>query len=245
MALDQPVVRAPVLPSVDWLNAPEAPTLAGLRGRSILIDFWDFSCINCLRTLPVLRDWYERYGQAGLAMLGVHTPEFPFARDPLQVQAAVGRLGIRWPVALDNSQQVWTAFANHAWPSIYLIDPSGYLRFRQEGEGGYVGIEESIRALLTEAGLDPSALPPFGSDPSDETGGGAACLPATPELQAESLGNGPVEGGKPRSLSLPPQRPEGSYYLAGDWQLMDQGMSLVSETGEAVLPFQASAVTPS
>ena len=242
MALDRQIVRAPDFPLVDWLNAPEPPALAGLRGRSVLVDIWDFTCINCLRTLPALRDWHERYQQAGLAVLGVHTPEFPFAHDPRHVQAAVGRLGIRWPVALDNDQVIWTAFANHAWPSIYLIDADGYIRFRHVGEGGYPHIELAVRALLAEFGQDPSALPPFGSGGAQEDGEGVVCLPATPELQTESLGNGPIEGDKSRSLTLPHDRVEGSFYLDGEWRELDRGLSLVSKAGEAVLPFRASAV---
>jgi thiol-disulfide isomerase/thioredoxin len=242
MALDRQIVRAPDFPPVDWLNALEAPPLAGLRGRSIFVEFWDFTCINCLRTLPAVRDWHERYREAGLAVLGVHTPEFPFARDPLHVQAAVGRLGIRWPVALDNDQAIWTAFANHAWPTIYLIDADGYIRLRHVGEGGYTPIEEAVRALLAETGLAPSALPPIGPAGEQEEGEGAVCFPATPELQTESLGNGPIERDKSRNLTLPHDRVEGSFYLDGEWRERHQGLSLVSEAGEAVLPFQASAV---
>ena len=242
MALDRQIVRAPEFPAVDWLNAPQPPTVAGLRQRSVLVDIWDFTCINCLRTLPSLRDWHERYREAGLAVLGVHTPEFPFARDPRHVQAAVGRLGLRWPVALDNEQTIWTAFANYAWPSIYLIDAEGYLRFRHVGEGGYARVEEAIRTLLTEAGQDEEALPPMRPDAVDEGGEGAICLPVTPELQLESLGNGPIEGDRSQSLLLPEERPEGAFYLDGQWRLVDRGLSLVSEAGEAILPFRASAV---
>ncbi len=242
MALDRPIVRAPEFSVVDWLNASEPPTLAGLRGRPVLIDIWDFSCINCLRTLPTLRDWHQRYEEAGLAVIGVHTPEFPFEREPAHVQAALGRLGIRWPVALDNEQTIWTAYANRAWPSLYLVDSAGYLRFRHAGEGDYARTENAIREVLIEAGLEEAALPPSGAEGVEEHGDGAVCLPATPELHAESLGNGPVEAGRAKPLALPHQRPEGSFYADGEWKLVAQGLSLVSGRGEVVLPFRAAAV---
>jgi len=242
MVLDRQIVRAPEFPPVDWLNAPEPPTLAGLRGRPVLIDIWDFTCINCLRTLPTLRDWHARYREAGLAVLGVHTPEFPFERNPHHVQAALGRLGIRWPVALDNDQAIWTAYANHVWPSMYLVDGAGYLRYRHAGEGEYARTEHAIRDLLIESGQSGVALPPTGARGNEEFVEGGACLPSTPELQAESLGNGSFELDRAKVLALPDQRAEGVFYADGEWQLNAQGLSLVSGQGEVVLPFRAAAV---
>ncbi len=240
MGLDRRVVRAPQLPRVDWLNLDGAPPLDGLRGHPILLDIWDFTCINCLRTLPVLRDWHARYQEVGLRVIGVHTPEFSFARHPGFVRAACGRLGVTWPVALDPDQTIWTSLANAVWPTMYLIDPDGYLRFRHEGEGGYRETEDALRELLAQAGVRPADLP-FESDAVPALSG-AACLPATPELQCEALGNRPGRTDEPTELILPQDVREGAFYLGGAWSLADRGWTLHSRKGEIALPFQAESV---
>ena len=136
-----------------WINtADEAPlTLAGLRGRVVLIDFWTYSCINCLRTLPQLKAWDEAYRGEGLTIVGVHSPEFGFERVPDNVRSAVRRLGIRYPVALDNDFATWRAYANQYWPATYLIDRDGRVRFHHFGEGDYEETERRIRQLLGES----------------------------------------------------------------------------------------------
>jgi len=240
MALDRPLVRAPEFPPVEWLNTPAPPSLAEQRGRVLLVDVWDFTSINCLRTLPTLRDWHRRYEDSGLVTLGVHTPEFPFARDSETVRRAVGRLGIRWPVALDDRQQIWTAFANRVWPTVYLIDRAGTIRFRREGDGGYHEIEAAIRALLAESEAGQAALPPPLTSDQDRPGG-AVCLPATPELQIEAI-DGPLPEDEATSLAIPERRAEGAFYLEGEWRAVRRGVTLESERGEIVLPFQGSAV---
>jgi thiol-disulfide isomerase/thioredoxin len=161
MALDPRTVRAPEFPRVEWLNSPDPLIMADFRGRTVLVDLWDFTCINCLRTLPYLRDWHERYQAAGLIIIGVHTPEFAFGRSASLVRSALGRLGVRWPVALDNDQEIWTAYANHAWPTAYLVDADGYLRARHPGDAGYHRLEADLRQLLAgrEAAREP--LPPI------------------------------------------------------------------------------------
>ena len=122
-----------------WLNTPadEPLTLAGLRGRVVLVDFWTYSCINCLRTLPHLEAWDEAYRKDGLTIIGVHSPEFAFEHVPDNVRSAVRRLGIRYPVALDNDFATWRAYANQYWPAKYLIDRTGRIRFHHFGEGDY------------------------------------------------------------------------------------------------------------
>jgi hypothetical protein len=241
MALDRPRVRAPEFPPVEWLNTPAPPSPADFLGQVRLVDVWDFTCINCLRTLPLLRDWHGRYLDSGLAMLGVHTPEFPFAHDREAVRSAIGRLGIRWPVALDNHQEIWSAFANRAWPTVYLIDRAGYIRYRREGEGGYVDLEAAIRALLVEAHPEGPSLPSALTFEQGATPDGV-CLPVTPELQVESVGNGCLTEEETSRLSLPARRAEGAVYLEGEWHLARRGLTLKSERGEIVLPFQAGAV---
>jgi thiol-disulfide isomerase/thioredoxin len=125
-------------------------SLAQLRGRVVLIDFWTYSCINCLRTLPHLKAWNDAYRGAGLTIVGVHSPEFAFERVPDNVRAAVDRLGVRYPVALDNDFATWQAYSNQYWPAKYLIDRSGRLRYHHFGEGAYEETERVIRQLLGE-----------------------------------------------------------------------------------------------
>ncbi|HEV8249446.1 MAG TPA: cytochrome c biogenesis protein DipZ [Gaiellaceae bacterium] len=141
----------------DWINS-RALTLAGLRGKVVVVDFWTYSCINCLRTLPYLKAWYAAYRKAGLVVLGVHSPEFSFEHVPANVRNAVRELGIRYPVALDNYFETWRAFANQYWPAKYFIDRRGHIRFIHFGEGDYGESEHVIRTLLAEGGEAPPML---------------------------------------------------------------------------------------
>jgi len=139
-----------------WFNTPggRALTLSSLRGRVVLIDFWTYSCINCLRTLPALKAWDGRYRRDGLTIIGVHAPEFPFERDAGNVERAIARNGLRYPVAQDNEFATWRAYGNQYWPAKYLIDARGRVRYVHFGEGEYGATERAIRALLSEAGHD-------------------------------------------------------------------------------------------
>jgi cytochrome c biogenesis protein CcdA/thiol-disulfide isomerase/thioredoxin len=135
-----------------WINTPGgAPlSLAKLKGKVVLVDFWTYSCINCLRTLPHLKAWDRAYRKAGLTIVGVHSPEFSFERVPDNVRSAVQRLGVRYPVALDNDFATWRAYSNDYWPAEYLIDKSGHIRHEHYGEGSYGETESAIRRLLGE-----------------------------------------------------------------------------------------------
>ena len=137
-----------------WLNAPAPLSLQALRGKVVLVDFWTYSCINCVRTLPHLTAWYERYKNDGLVIVGVHTPEFAFERETQNVQNAIKQFNITYPVAQDNDYQTWKNYQNHYWPAEYLIDAKGHIRRTHFGEGGYDHMEEAIRALLKENGHD-------------------------------------------------------------------------------------------
>jgi cytochrome c biogenesis protein CcdA/thiol-disulfide isomerase/thioredoxin len=137
--------------AISWLNsAPLTPE--ALRGKVVMIDFWTYSCINCLRTLPYLRAWQDRYGTHGFTIIGVHAPEFAFEKDPRNVERAVRDLKITYPVAVDNNYAIWRAFNNEYWPAHYFIDAQGHIRGHHFGEGGYEESEKTIRELLTEAG---------------------------------------------------------------------------------------------
>ena len=150
------------LPSFDglgpWINSPPL-TREQLRGKVVLIDFWTYSCINCLRSIPFVRAWHERYASDGLVVIGVHAPEFAFEREPANVRKAVTDLGIRYPVALDNQFRLWRALKNNYWPAHYFIDAKGRVRFHHFGEGGYRRSEQVIRQLLAEAGRAPRGGP--------------------------------------------------------------------------------------
>ena len=124
----------------------------GLRGKVVLVDFWTYSCINCIRTLPHLRDWDASYREDGLTILGVHSPEFEFEKDPCNVGRAVKDFDIEYPVALDPNMRTWPKFYNHYWPAHYLIDKTGTIRSVHYGEGEYVDTENEIRELLGEPG---------------------------------------------------------------------------------------------
>jgi cytochrome c biogenesis protein CcdA/thiol-disulfide isomerase/thioredoxin len=142
-----------------WFNTPgDRPlSLRGLRGRVVLIDFWTYTCINCIRTLPYVTAWDERYRNEGLTVVGVHTPEFPFEREAGNVADAIEQNGIHYPVAQDNEYGTWNAYGNQYWPAKYLIDARGRVRYAHFGEGEYGATEAAIRELLAEAGHRPGA----------------------------------------------------------------------------------------
>lgn len=153
----------PMMPSLSgasgWINSPPL-TRDSLRGKVVLIDFWTYSCINCLRTLPYIQAWEKKYKSAGLVVIGVHTPEFPFEKVPANVEKAVRELGISYPVALDDNYKIWTAFHNEYWPAHYFVDSEGRIVYQHFGEGDYAQSEGWIQQLLEErAGAQP---PPQG-----------------------------------------------------------------------------------
>jgi cytochrome c biogenesis protein CcdA/thiol-disulfide isomerase/thioredoxin len=141
-----------------WLNgAPLRPE--DLRGKVVLVNFWTYSCINCLRTLPQVREWAEKYRERGLQVVGVHSPEFAFEKDVGQVSKALTALQVSYPIAVDNNLEIWRALGNQAWPAFYLIDADGRIRYRSLGEGGYDSVEKWIQRLLSEAKSAPVTLP--------------------------------------------------------------------------------------
>ena len=151
-----------------WLNTPggRAASLASLRGKVVLVDFWTYSCINCLRTLPHLRAWYAAYHNDGFEIVGVHTPEFAFEHVLGNVRQATHDLNVTWPVALDNGYKTWTAYSNNYWPAEYLVDKAGRVRRYHAGEGEYDVMEQAIRSLLAARG---TALPKHRTSVPDET----------------------------------------------------------------------------
>ena len=144
------------LPSFDgatgWLNSPPL-TVDDLRGKVVLVDFWTYTCINWLRSLPYVRGWAEKYKDQGLVVIGVHAPEFRFEKDVDNVRRAAKDTKIDFPIAIDNDYAIWRAFDNHYWPALYVIDAQGRIRHHQFGEGGYESSERIIQQLLGEAGF--------------------------------------------------------------------------------------------
>jgi cytochrome c biogenesis protein CcdA/thiol-disulfide isomerase/thioredoxin len=140
----------PLTGATQWLNSPPLSS-ESLRGKVVLVDFWTYSCINCLRTLPYLKAWNEKYSAQGLVILGIHTPEFAFEKDPHNVEQALHDLGISYPVAMDNQFAIWNAFSNKYWPAHYLIDANGKIRHQHFGEGAYQETEQMIQSLLKES----------------------------------------------------------------------------------------------
>ena len=159
-------LHAPELQGIEgWINSRPL-TLEELRGRVVLIDFWTYTCVNCVRTFPYLRDWHEKYADHGLVIIGVHTPEFEFEKLKQNVQEAAEVHGLEYPIAQDNGYFTWKAFFNNAWPAKYLIDQEGNIRYTHRGEGAYAETEQVIRELLAESGADVSLIPPnVSSDP--------------------------------------------------------------------------------
>jgi cytochrome c biogenesis protein CcdA/thiol-disulfide isomerase/thioredoxin len=207
-----------------WLNTPgDRPlALARLRGKVVLVDFWTYSCINCLRTLPHLRTWYAEYHNDGLEIVGVHTPEFAFEHVLANVRRATKELHVTWPVALDNGYGTWDAYRNEYWPAEYLIDRSGRLRSAHFGEGEYVQSEQAIRELLSEGG---PTLATRTTPVPDATPTGVV----TPEtyLGAERLdlsrytGTHPVRG-RESAYAFGRSLPQNAISYAGLWNLGPQ-----------------------
>ncbi len=154
-----------------WINSTPF-TLENQKGKVVLIDFWTYTCINCIRTLPYLNDWHSKYSDDGLVILGIHAPEFEFEKLAKNVQDSVRRLGIKYAIAQDNNMITWDAFNNRYWPAKYIIDKNGKVRYQHFGEGSYGETESIIRALLTDAGYDVSDIGfSYGLQENDTAGG--------------------------------------------------------------------------
>lgn len=168
--------RAPEFPKgLEWKNS-DPLKMKDLRGKVVLIDIWTYSCVNCVRTLPHLKRWHETYADKGLVIIGVHTPEFDFEKDPENVEEAMREFGIKYPVVLDSENKIWNLYANKYWPRKFLINKEGYIVYDHAGEGGYAETEHMIQKALKEIGVKD--LPAIGPDDSV---GGSVCYRTTPE----------------------------------------------------------------
>jgi thiol-disulfide isomerase/thioredoxin len=228
-----------------WINSSPLDTKA-LRGKVVLVDFWTYSCINCLRTLPYVRAWSQKYGPHGLVVIGVHTPEFGFERMPANVQRAVKELGIDYPVAVDSQMKLWRAFETRAWPSFYFVDAQGQIRYRQLGEGRYDQAEKLIQQLLREAGhsnVPADMVMPQG------TGSQAAAGQQRPGSDETYLGSARAEGfvstmgdlrsGSPVGFTAATRLRLNQWTLAGRWAVDEDQIQLAEAGGRIRYRFRA------
>jgi thiol-disulfide isomerase/thioredoxin len=229
--------------AVAWLNSPPL-NRDQLMGHVVLVDFWTYSCINCLRSIPYVRAWAEKYKDSGLVVIGVHTPEFAFEKDLDNVRRAVSELKITYPVALDNDYRIWKAFSNSYWPADYLVDTTGNIRFHHFGEGKYDESERQIQQLLKErdgqlsvngfvkVAATGAEAPPDSDVESPETYVGYD--------RADSfMSPGGLQHDVPHLYSIP-KRPElNQWALSGTWTDHSQVASLDSARGRIVYRFHA------
>ncbi len=225
----------------DWFNTPgDRPlTLDSLRGRVVLIDFWTYTCINCIRTLPYLKAWNAAYANEGLTIVGVEAPEFAFEKDASNVEDAIGQFGLRYPVVQDNDMGTWNAYGNQYWPADYLIDAKGQVRYATFGEGDYDKTETAIRALLAEAGHQVGGK-------SHPTGVIAPSEIATPEtymgtLRAQGWIDGPKTGTHDYGHSPSGSLTLNDFAYSGTWRIAGQPAEAISGAG-VDLEFKAKNV---
>ena len=245
MRVEKGKVRAPEIGRV-WLNSTPL-SFRQLRGRVVLVDFWDYTCVNCIRTLPYVQAWHERYRAKGLTVIGVHTPEFTFAQYESNVERGVREFGLTYPIVIDTNREIWKAFANRYWPTKYLLDKDGYLRYGRFGEGGYAECEQAIQELLRE--IDPKIeLPPLMEPVREEDHVGAVCFRPSGELYLGNrrgrLGN---EGGfkedQIADYAYSGKLEENFVYATGRWASTAEYFE-AAENGPHTLrlKFEASAV---
>jgi thiol-disulfide isomerase/thioredoxin len=227
-----------------WLNSPPlAP--AALRGKVVLVDFWTYTCINWLRTLPYARAWAEKYKGNGLVVVGVHTPEFPFEHDVANVRRAAKDLRVEYPIAVDSDYAIWTAFDNHYWPALYFIDATGRIRHHHFGEGDYERSEETIQRLLDEASLGG-----FGRDLVSVDARGIEAAADWDDLrtgetylgyqQAENFASpGGATAGERRVYAVPARLGLNQWALSGDWTVGERAAALNATGGRIAFRFHA------
>ncbi|MCA9826825.1 MAG: thioredoxin family protein [Nitrosopumilus sp.] len=233
-----------------YLNTTPEELSKEIKGKVVLYDFWTYSCINCIRTLPYITAWDDKYSDQGLLIIGVHTPEFEFEKDPENVKMAIAKHRIRYPVALDNDMKTWKAFENRYWPRKYIADHEGYLRYDHIGEGGYKETEKVIQQLLGERaaslGIQTASKESLVDIKEFEHS-----MFRTPELyfgykfaqNRNQLGSDEgFQPGKTASYSEPTNMELHKFYPVGDWENREDSMRLASDTGSIKLSYNAKEV---
>jgi thiol-disulfide isomerase/thioredoxin len=226
-----------------WLNSPPL-TAPALRGKVVLVDFWTYTCINWLRTLPYVRAWHERYRDQGLVLVGVHAPEFSFEQDIDNVRRAVKDRRIAYPVAVDNEHVIWRAFRNQYWPALYFIDAQGRIRHRQFGEGGYEQSEMVIQMLLAEAGNggtegDSVAVDPRGIEAAADWRNLRSPENYLGYARTENFASAGAAPDKPRRYDVPERLRLNEWGLSGDWTIKPETAVLNAANGRVAYRFHA------
>ena len=231
---------------VGYINTEEGTKISDFRGKVVLIDFWTYSCINCIRTFPHLISWDEKYKDQGLVIIGVHTPEFEFEKDIDNVKSAMEKYGIEYIVVQDNNYKTWRNFKNRFWPRKYLIDSEGYIRFDHIGEGAYDQTEKVIQKLLSEIGTEVEEIPL--SEMPDKT----PKLPTTPELYAgysfalprgQDVGNsGGLNSKDTVDYVLSGETNRDVIYLQSSWHSNADNLEAKEDSAAIILDFLAGSV---
>jgi thiol-disulfide isomerase/thioredoxin len=227
-----------------WINSKPL-TAKELKGKVVLVDFWTYSCINCLRSLPYLRAWADKYKDSGLVVIGVHTPEFDFEKELPNVQKAVQKFGITYPVALDSNHAIWDAFHNEYWPAHYFIDAKGRVRFVHFGEGNYDQSERWIQQLLKEANAKPMPATSVsvrgqGVEAAADTNDVNSPETYIGYARAEHFASpGGIKGDREKLYTAPSQPRLNQWGLAGNWIDHQQIAELISPGGKIVFHFHA------
>jgi hypothetical protein len=230
--------------ATEWLNSPPL-TAAGLRGNVVLIDFWTYTCINWLRSLPYVRAWAENYKDQGLVTIGVHTPEFEFENNVENVRRAAKAMSVDYPIAIDNDYAIWRAFDNHYWPALYFVDAQGHIRHHRFGEGEYEQSEMIIQQLLAEAGIGGVDRELVSVDPRGVEAAADWGSLQSPEnyVGYERTENFASPGGAvldTRHVYAAPARLRLNHWaLAGDWTMENQATVLNTANGRIAYRFHA------
>jgi len=237
--MDDSITAPELIQGGEWFNPPaEGRTLKQLRGKVVMVDFWTYTCINCIRTLPYLKNWHEKYADKGLVIIGVHTPEFEFEKSAENVQKALTDFGIKYPVMQDNDYATWRAYDNHYWPAKYLVDKNGKIRYTHFGEGEYDETEEVIQVLLAETGVE---IKEEVNNPKYQI------ATRTPELY---LGYGrmgyfatpdQLVNDKKKTYKLPEDIVLHHFAISGDWQIEEE-RSMPFQGSTLVLAYEAKDV---
>lgn len=246
------IAQGAAMPSFDgasgWLGSPSLSPQA-LRGKVVLVDFWEYTCLNCLRTLPYLREWYHRYHDEGFEIVGVQVPEFNFSGESTNVRAAMKKLGITWPVALDDRRAIWNRYGVSAWPTEMLFDQSGHLVATHIGEGDYPQTEALIQRLLLGENPHLALPPPMALLPQDNyVKPGAVCYPDTAEILLENtrIANQPSGGDDPTqnvNYTDSGSHRDGNVYLEGYWDVLKQAVEYEGGNGYFDVPYHAIEVS--
>ena len=240
--------KAPELQGIKgYFNTPEGTTLKDFNGKVVIVDFWTYSCINCIRTIPYLNAWHDKYSDKGLVIIGVHSPEFEFEKDPANVQRAIEKFGIKYAVVQDNDFATWRAYGNRFWPHKFLVDVDGFVRFDHIGEGSYEETEHVIQELLKErdarielgemAATDIKEI----VDPSKI---GTPELYFGYELARQNPGNQPFKSGETVNYNFPSDGNfrKNYFYLEGTWLNAPEYMEMKSDSGKIQLTYTAKVV---